>query len=93
MHSTTNNPAVLTTPAQINALRAMMLLRGLEFEMKCPGMRLTGKAPKCTTILKRELGFKGNREKIYYQYLRYLDQHGLITLTPDSIDKINDMLG
>ena len=93
MDSTTNNPIVLTTPAQTNRLRAMMILRGLEFEMKCPGMRLTGKAPKCTTILKRELGFKGSREKIYYQYLRYLDQQGLITLTPDSIDKINDMLG
>ena len=90
MNSTTTT--VLHTPAQINGLRALMILRGLEFEMKCPGMRLTGKAPKCTTILKRELGFKGSRQKIYYQYLMYLDQHGLITLSPDTIDMIEDAL-
>jgi hypothetical protein len=69
-----------------------MLLRGLEFEMRNPGMRLTGKTHKCTTILKRELGFKGSREKIYFQYLRYLNEQGIITLDPDSTDRINDLL-
>jgi hypothetical protein len=88
----TPHATVLNTPAQINGLRALMILRGLEFEMKCPGMRLTGKAPKCTTILKRELGFKGSREKIYYQYLRYLDAQGIITLSPDTLDLIEDAL-
>jgi hypothetical protein len=84
--------ACLTTPQQINAFRAIMLLRGLEFEMRNPGMRLTGKAHKCTTILKRELGFKGSREKIYFQYLRYLNEKGIISLDPDSTDRINDLL-
>jgi len=84
-------PAVLDTPAQINGLRAICLMRGLELEMKT-GMRLTNKAPSAFTIVKRELGFKGSKHKVYCQYLRYLNAQGIITLSPDSIDLINEAL-
>ena len=83
--------AVLDTPAQINGLRAICLMRGLELEMKT-GMRLTNKAPSAFTIVKRELGFKGSKHKVYCQYLRYLNVQGVITLSPDSIDLINEAL-
>jgi hypothetical protein len=84
-------PAGLDTPAQINGLRAICLMRGLELEMKT-GMRLTNKAPSAFTIVKRELGFKGSKHKVYCQYLRYLNVEGVITLSPDSIDLINEAL-
>ena len=84
-------PAVLDNPAQISGLRAICLMRGLELEMKT-GMRLTNKAPSAFTIVKRELGFKGSKHKVYCQYLRYLNVQGIITLSPDSIDLINEAL-
>jgi hypothetical protein len=84
-------PAVLDTPAQINGLRAICLMRGLELEMKT-GMRLTNKAPSAFTIVKRELGFKGSKHKVYCQFLRYLNVQGVITLSPDSIDLIIEAL-
>ena len=83
-HKETTMPdAVLSTPAQINAYRAIMLLRGLEFEIRNPGMRLTAKTHKCYTIIKRELGFRGNKMRVYAQYACYLHDAGIITLHPN----------
>ena len=72
---------VLDTPAQINALRAHTLRIGLESEIKHK-MRLTGKAPSCYTIIKRELGFKGNKVRVYAQYILWMEQQGLLDITP-----------
>jgi hypothetical protein len=72
---------VLDTPAQINALRAHTLRIGLESEIK-HNMRLTNKAPTCYTIIKRELGFKGNKRKVYAQYVLWMEQKGLIEILP-----------
>jgi len=70
---------VLDTPAQINALRAHTLRIGLESEIKHK-MRLTNKAPTCYTIIKRELGFKGCKIKVYAQYVLWMEQKGLLTI-------------
>lgn len=83
--------AVLSTPAQINAYRAIMLLRGLEFEMRNPGMRLTGKTHKCYTIIKRELGFRGNKMRVYAQYARYLHNAGIIIIDPASLAALDNI--
>jgi hypothetical protein len=72
---------VLDTPAQINALRAHTLRIGLESEIKHK-MRLTGKAPSCYTIIKRELGFKGNKVRVYAQYILWMEKQGLLDITP-----------
>jgi hypothetical protein len=86
MNST--NPIVLNRDtygvpaAEINALRAHTIRIGLEFEIRNPNMRLTNKAPKCTTIVKRELGFKGSRIKIYAQYVLWMEEKGLLEITP-----------
>ena len=71
--------AVLTTTHQINALRAHTLRIGLQTEIQ-HNMRLTGKAPSCYSIVKRELGFKGSKVKVYAQYLLWMEQNGLIVL-------------
>jgi hypothetical protein len=79
MNSTTTT--VLSTPAQINAMRAHTLRIGLESEIKHK-MRLTGKAPSCYTIIKRELGFTGNKIKVYAQYILWMEKQGLLDITP-----------
>ena len=76
MNSTTT--AVLHTPAQINAFRAQMLRVGLESEIK--GMRLTSKGRTCYATIKRERGFKGNRVKVYAQYMLWMEEQGIIAL-------------
>lgn len=48
--------------------RLRMILHGLELEVKNPGFRLTSKAPKCTTIVKKEFGLKGNPAKLLEQF-------------------------
>jgi len=68
------------TPEQINALRAHTLRIGLESEIKHK-MRLTNKAPTCYTIIKRELGFKGSKIKVYAQYILWMEQKGLLIVS------------
>ncbi len=54
----------------IDLYRMATLLNGLRFEMKT-GMRLTAKAPTCYSIIKREYGFRGNRQKVLEQFEAY----------------------
>ena len=56
----------LTTPEEIHAYRMKVLLLGLRAEVK--GMRLTSKAPSCYSQIKKEFGFKGNKEKVLDQF-------------------------
>ena len=49
----------------IQDYRFMMLITGLRSEIK--GFRLTSKGSTCYAILKREFGFKGNKEKVLVQ--------------------------
>ena len=55
-------------PSAVNIFRMEMILRGLKFEQKFPGARLTRKAPKCSTIVRREYGLKGNHAKLIAQF-------------------------
>ena len=79
MESTTIT--VLDTPAQINGLRAHMLRIGLESEIK--GMRLTSKGRTCYATIKRELEFKGNKRKVYAQYVLWMEQKGLLIMSDE----------
>lgn len=49
-------------------LRLLTIRSGLRFEIQCPGMRLTAKTPKCSTILRREFGLKGKPLKLLAQF-------------------------
>jgi hypothetical protein len=49
-------------------IRLITIRSGLTFEIRNPGMRLTAKAPKCTTILRKEFGLKGNPVKLLAQF-------------------------
>jgi hypothetical protein len=60
------------------SIRLRMIRRGLEMEIKVPGMRLTAKAPKCSTILRREFGLSGKPEKLLVQYTALLTAAGVL---------------
>jgi hypothetical protein len=48
-----------------------MIYQGLRMEIKFPGMRMTAKAPKCTTILRKEYGMKGTPLSLYIQWCKF----------------------
>lgn len=83
--------AVLSNPQQIKDFRCIALLRGLEFEIRNPKMRLTAKTHKCYTIIKREFGFKGNKMKVYAQYALYLHNAGIICVSQDDYNTLTGM--
>ncbi len=64
---------MVTGYENIKCIRAFTMLGGLRSEIDY-NMKLTAKAPSCYTLIKRELGFKGNREKVYNLYKEYLKE-------------------
>ena len=60
-----------------------MLFRSIGLESEIKGMRLTSKAPSCYATIKRELGFKGNKRKVYGQYVLWMELKGLLTITDE----------
>jgi hypothetical protein len=65
---------MLDKPEQIAMARLLTLHKGLKMEMI--GLRLTGKAPTCYSIVKKEFGFKGNKAKVLQQLEDYLEEIG-----------------
>lgn len=61
----------LLTGEAVDFYRMATLLNGLKLEMK--GLRLTAKAPTCYSIIKKEYGFKGNRQKVLEQFEAYFN--------------------
>jgi hypothetical protein len=59
-------------------IRLLTIRSGLCLEIRCPGARLTGKAPKCSTILRREFGLKGRPVKLLAQFETLLQMVGVI---------------
>lgn len=67
IETTPGGGIAMTGPAGVNLYRLTMIKSGMEFEAKT-GMKLTAKAPSCFTIARKELGFKGSKEKIYRSF-------------------------
>lgn len=57
-------PVILDTPKQIALARLATLKSGLKLEMR--GLKLS-RGTSCYSILRKEYGFKGNREKVLAQ--------------------------
>jgi hypothetical protein len=60
--------------------RVMMILSGLSMEIRT-GMKLT-RGPKCSTIVRREYGFKGRPPKLLQQVVQYHLDRGEIVHNP-----------
>lgn len=67
-----NGSIMIDGPEGVNLYRLLMIKSGMEFEAKT-GMKLTGKAPSCFVIVRREFGFKGTKKE---QYEQFCDHHG-----------------
>lgn len=52
-------------------IREFMIAQGLRMEIKFPGMRVTAKAPKCSTILRKEYGMTGKPESLLEQFVKF----------------------
>jgi hypothetical protein len=63
--------SILDTPAQINFLRLCSLRGMLSLELK--GMSRSY-PPSAYMIIKREFGFRGNREWVYTQFCEYIEK-------------------
>ena len=59
-------------------VRLLFIRNGLLFEIRNPKMRLTGKAPKCTTILRRQFDISGNKFRQLAIFETLLQQIGVI---------------
>jgi hypothetical protein len=55
---------VVSGREHMGLLRMVMVARGLHLEIRT-GMRLTSKAPKCSTIARRDYKLKGRPEVLY----------------------------
>jgi hypothetical protein len=64
---------MVTGYENIKCIRAFTLLSGLRSEIDY-NMKLTAKAPSSYSLIKRELGIKGNREKVYDLYKEHLKE-------------------
>lgn len=62
-------------PYNVNIFRNRMIFTGLKLEVANPGMRLTRKAPKCSTLVKQELGLKGNPKTLLAKLFAYVVEH------------------
>tara|TARA_R100001244_G_scaffold67113_1_gene55033 strand:+ start:2231 stop:2428 length:198 start_codon:yes stop_codon:yes gene_type:complete len=58
----------------IHKFRLLTLRKGLEIEIK--GMKLS-RGRSCYTIIKREFGFKGNKQKVLTQFNKILAKLGV----------------
>lgn len=69
-------------PVNTNIFRNRMILTGIEFEV-ATGMKLTAKAPKCSTLAKKEWGIKGRGQKLIDAAEKFAADH------PEMFDYIN----
>jgi hypothetical protein len=68
---------VYDTPERIQDYRILTMRKGLILEVRYNGgFKLTAKAPTCYSMVKREFGFKGNRNKVLYQFEKLLRKLG-----------------
>jgi len=72
----TETGAIIITGESINVYRLLTIRMGLKAEAN--GMRLTSRAPSCLSIVKKEFGFKGNRQKITEQFEAMLRANNII---------------
>jgi len=68
-----NKTLVLDTPEAIDGFRTRMLRSALKLEVL--GMKRKGSS--VYSIVKREFGFKGSKQKVLDQLLAYIKEHNI----------------
>lgn len=65
---------VANTPEQINAVG----LLGIKFRLKVELAGMKFKGGSTFAAVKKRFGFKGNKQKIYDQFVEYLRKEGIL---------------
>ena len=69
------NSGFTVTKSSMPMYRMLLMLNGLKMETETNGrLRLTGKAPTCYTLVKREYGLKGNLQKVLDQFEKIVER-------------------
>ena len=68
-------PYAFDGPQAVDFFRMNTLLSGMRFELKT-GMKLT-RGPSCFTLVKKEYGLKGNKQKLIEQFEKLLAEENL----------------
>lgn len=68
--------AAIVGEKNTRGFRNALLLKGLEFEAKYPGMRLT-RGPSVQARVKREFGLKGSAKSLVEQFRRLCEETGI----------------
>jgi len=72
-------------PDHMGLLRMVTVAKGLHLEITT-GMRLTSRAPKCSTIARRDYGLRGKPEKLYQGMLALIQAKRLeLGATPEEV--------
>jgi hypothetical protein len=69
-------PMTMLTGHQIPAFRLCVIRSGLRYEVKFPGMRVSNRFHKMSTIVRREFGFKGTPARLLEQLEQWMDARG-----------------
>ena len=62
---------IVDTPKGIHVFRLLSLRGALHLELK--GLK-RGRGPTTYSIIKKEFGFRGNRERVYEQFCEYVEE-------------------
>ncbi len=76
IHVDENGPRVYSGPAAVNFFRMAALLQGMKSELRT-GMRMTRRASSCFTIVRREYGLRGNKQKLIEQFAKLVDEENM----------------
>ena len=68
-----NNGIAYTTPTAIENFRVRTLRSALKLEV----LGMTRRGPSVYSIVKREFGFKGSKQKVLDQLLAYIKEHNI----------------
>ena len=69
-----NDMIIADTPEKINAFRLLALKGALKMET----LGMTRRGPSAYSIVKKEFGFKGSKQKVYDQYIQHLTEIGVL---------------
>lgn len=61
----------ITGEQNINHFRRFTLLKALKLEL----LGMKGRGPSAYSVIKREFGLKGNKQKVYDQFKKYVEDN------------------
>jgi hypothetical protein len=67
----------ITGKRDIGMFRLLTLKHGLGLELRTKGKLKMTRGPACFTIIKKEFGLKGDRQSVYDQFCKIVEEKGI----------------